>query len=387
MSDTRQTRSKESRAGRAAVRQSPGPRATLKAVATAAGVSVSTASLVFSGHGPVSHATRERVRAAAEVLGYRGPDPRAASLRRGRSGVVACVVEGRLLHAFRDPYAVSVLDGLAAELDAEDLGLLLISQPLEAPERAVDRLAGTAFDALVFLGCGPLANPLVRPVRERGIPIVALGSPVGEGIVVVDVDNRAGMAGAAAYLRDLGHERVATVVLPLATGRQPTGVCTVAGLLAGQLPDAGLPAAPPDTLGRLVGTQAVYGPDCPAVVAPDADIDGGAAAAAALLDLPPGRRPTAILAQSDLLAAGVARAAAERGLRVPEDLSVTGFDGIPMPWWPGVLTTVEQPGAEKGAAAGRAVRALLAGEPAVTQTLPTRLRIGTSTARPPTPAS
>lgn len=358
-------------------------RTHLRDVAARAGVSASTASLVFSGRGPVADATRARVLAAAEELGYRGPDPLASSLRRGRSGVVACVVEGRLLHAFRDPYAVSVLDGLAAELDADDLGLLMISQSPAAPERAVGRLAGTAFDALVFLGCGPLANPLVAPVRARGIPVVALGSPIGAGVVLVDVDNRAAIVAAADHLRGLGHERVATLALPLVPGPQPGGLRTVGELLAAVgTPDLLGGSPPPDTLGRLIGTQEVFGPECPAVVAGDADIDGGAAAADLLLRLPAGRRPTAILAQSDLLAAGVSRAAAQRGLRVPEDLSVTGFDGIPMPWYAGVLTTVEQPGAAKGAAAGRAVRALLAGERVADVTLPTRLRIGTTTAAP-----
>lgn len=358
-------------------------RAHLRDVAARAGVSASTASLVCSGRGPVSETTRARVLAAATELGYRGPDPLASSLRRGRSGVVACVVEGRLLHAFRDPYAVSVLDGLAAELDADDLGLLLVSQSPAAPERAVGRLAGTAFDALVFLGCGPLANPLVAPVRARGVPVVALGSPIGEGVVLVDVDNRAAMIGAAEHLRSLGHERVATLVLPLVPGPQPGGLHTVGDILAAVATPGALDGGPPpDTIGRLTGTQEVFGPHCPAVVAAEADIEGGAAAADLLLRLPAARRPTAILAQSDLLAAGVCRAAAQRGLRVPEDVSVTGFDGIPMPWFAGVLTTVEQPGTEKGATAGRVVRALLAGEDAPSVTLPTRLRIGTTTAAP-----
>ncbi|MCU1556285.1 MAG: LacI family transcriptional regulator, partial [Microbacteriaceae bacterium] len=72
------------------------PRPTLAAVAALAGVSVSTASLAFSGSGPVSPATRARVLAAAETLNYGGPDPRAQSLRRGRSGIIGVVIEDRL---------------------------------------------------------------------------------------------------------------------------------------------------------------------------------------------------------------------------------------------------------------------------------------------------
>ena len=104
------------------------PRVTLRAVADAAGVSTSTASLAFSGKGPVAAETVERVRAAAERLGYAGPDPLASQLRAGRSGVVGVVVEGRLGHAFRDPFAVSVLDGLSQVLDEVPAGILLIAQ-------------------------------------------------------------------------------------------------------------------------------------------------------------------------------------------------------------------------------------------------------------------
>ncbi len=88
-------------------------RPTLKDVAARAAVSVSTASLVFSGKGPVADETAERVRAAADELGYAGPDPVASSLRAGRSGVVAVIVDAPLTMALRDPYAVQVLDGLA----------------------------------------------------------------------------------------------------------------------------------------------------------------------------------------------------------------------------------------------------------------------------------
>ena len=101
------------------------------------------------------------------------------------------------------------------------------------------------------------------------------------------------------------------------------------------------------------------------------------------LGLPPHARPTAIAAQSDLLAVGVVRAAENLGLRVPQAVSVTGFDGIPIDWWPGTLTTVVQPSTGKGEAAGRAVRALLDGGRPGDVTLPTRLRIGTTSGPAP----
>lgn len=347
------------------------PRPTLKAVARRAGVSVSTASLVFSGRGPVSKPTADKVRAAARDLHYLGPDPLASSLRRGRAGVVAVIIEGRLLHAFHDPYAVRVLDGLAAVLDDIPTGMLLMSQDPARPEHAIERLAGTALDATVFLGCGPAANPLVEHLVSRGIPIVALGAPRGPGVVCVDIDNRAASRDLAAHLRGLGHRHLGIVALPTPAG---AGVAPLRTLLDSPFPDVAE---------RARGVADVAGPDVPAIVAPGSDIEAGQSAGATLLSA--ADPPTAIIAQSDLLAAGVLRAAHDLRLRVPRDVSVAGFDGVPLPWWdePGQqLTTVVQPGDAKGAAAGQAVRDLLDGEHPADVTLPTTLRLGSTTAPP-----
>jgi len=102
------------------------PRYTLKDVADRAGVAISTASLVFSGKRHVAQATRERVLKAAADLDYGGPNPLASSLRQGRSGIVGVFAEGRLLNSFSDPFAVSVLDGLAQHLGQNSSGILLI---------------------------------------------------------------------------------------------------------------------------------------------------------------------------------------------------------------------------------------------------------------------
>ena len=150
-------------------------RTTLKRVAERAGVSLSTASLVFSGKGPVSEETAARVRTAATALGYRGPDPVASSLRAGRSGVVAVVVESPLTLALRDPYAVQVLDGLADELGRDGLGLLLLAQDPHDLDELGARTATMAMDAAIFPFCGPSTNPLVETLAGRGIPIIGSG--------------------------------------------------------------------------------------------------------------------------------------------------------------------------------------------------------------------
>ena len=101
-------------------------RATIADVAREAAVSPSTASVVFSGKTPVSDATRQRVLDAAASLGYTGPDPRAASLRRGRSGIVGVVVGSTLNHLFLDPVQRLMMDGLAEAVAPFGAGLLLL---------------------------------------------------------------------------------------------------------------------------------------------------------------------------------------------------------------------------------------------------------------------
>jgi DNA-binding LacI/PurR family transcriptional regulator len=349
------------------------PRPTLRAVAQAAGVSTSTASLAFSGRGSIAPQTVERVHAAAQRLGYAGPDPLASSLRHGRSGVVGVVVEGRLLHAFRDPFAVSVLDGLSQVLDGIPAGMLLIAQPAGNPERAITQLAATALDAVVFSLCGPDSNPAVDHLAARGIPMLADGAPSDPRVVQLALDNRGATAMAARHLRGLGHTRVAHVMMPLAPESR-TGLTS---------PDDVAQAVFVDARDRASGFLDVFGASDLLTTTAVPDVEHGARAARLLLDRPRPQRPTGIVAQSDLLAAGVVRAAEELGLRVPDDLSVTGFDGVDLPWFPGTLTTIDQQGVAKGRRLGALLQRLLDGERPRDELQPTTLRLGTTTAPPP----
>ena len=356
-----------------ATRQAEPRRATLRDVADRAGVSTSTASLVFSGKGPVAEATAERVRRAAAALGFSGPDPLAASLRRGTVGTVAVVVEGPLRYAFRDPFALAVLDGLAEELDTAGRTMLLVAQPVEDPRRAVDQLATQAVDAAVFPLCGLRDNPAVDHLAARGVTMVGSGAPVDPRVVHVLTDEATAMELTTRHVLDLGHTRLAHVSMPLSPG-VATGWVGVAELARAGYPDA---------VGRVQGFRRLAGEDALVVQAADLSVGAGEAAGRLLLDAPPDRRPTAVVCQSDLLAAGVVRAAATLGLGVPRDLSVTGFDGVDVPWLDATLTTVVQPGVEKGRALGAMVRRALDGEPVHDVPFPVTLRVGTTTAPPP----
>ncbi|MFZ6992656.1 substrate-binding domain-containing protein [Curtobacterium sp. RRHDQ66] len=350
-------------------------RPTLAAVARAAGVAASTASLAFSGSGPVSEETRARVLAVAASMGYDGPDPRARSLRRGRSGVIGVVMDERLSDAFRDPVNVLTLDGIAEVAGEAGASLLLVRSPLD-DERGMGPLVDAPMDAVVLVGCNVRVDPAVAVLRRRGIPVVAIEADDIEGAVPIQLDNREGSRRAAAFLRDLGHTDVTVVTLPLDATHQ-----------LGPISDARFAAgAAFTTMERLRGVRGVF-PSCVAIEAGGSSVEAGRVAGESLFG-PDGTRPTAVIAQSDLLAVGVISSALEHGLRVPEDVSVVGFDGIhvddsllhrsPIRQ----LTTLVQPFVQKGQAAARAALAMLEGDAPSGASFRSELRVGDTTAPP-----
>jgi DNA-binding LacI/PurR family transcriptional regulator len=344
-------------------------RATLSDVAARAGVSPSTASIAFSGQGPVSDSTKARVLAAAEELGYTGPDPLARSLRTGRSGIVGALIPRRIGTSFRDPVTIQTLDGLAEELGGGGAGLLLLSELAHESDRL--SLDAAPIDALVLLGCGSASVTVLDVLRRRGVPVITIEGDEGTGVANIDVDNRGGTRVLAEHLRDLGHTDVALVTLSLTTADT---------LLP--LTDEALEAASTVTaVRRVAGARDVF-PGAGGVIAAGSTIADGRDAGRALLDVPPAERPTAIIAQSDLLAAGVVFAALDLGLSVPEDVSVVGFDGIRVDELPMPLTTVEQSAQGKGAAAGRAVVELLDGGHPESRCFPVVFQAGATTAPP-----
>lgn len=347
---------------------STSPRPTLAGVAARAGVSVSTASLVFSGSGPVAAATREKVLAAAAALEYGGPDPTARSLRLGRSGVIAVITEDRLTESFRDPMNLAFLDGVAHAFGDERAGLLVIPRAAD-PETD---LASSPMDAAILLGCSLDIGAAVDVLRRRRIPIVAVEADALDGVLLVDLDNRAATRQGAEHLHALGHRDVAVVTLPLDVAR------TVGPLtLAREQTATGYTARE-----RLAGVRDVY-PGASGLSASGSTIADGYAAGRELLSRDVDR-PTAVVAQSDLLALGVLRAAEELGLDVPGDVSILGFDGVRLDEAaPHRLTTLVQPAVEKGEAAAAAVFAALGGEHPDPVLLRCVLRVGTTTGPAP----
>jgi len=347
-------------------------RPTLSAVAALAGVSVSTASLAFSGLGPVSTSTRERVLAAAESLEYAGPDPRARSLRQGRSGIIAAVLEETVLQAFRDPVMIAFLDGIAQEIAQSGHSLLLVPEVREHPSLRPTALESATMDAVVLMGCSPHVQRAIELTRRRLIPIVSLGNTPFSDVLSVTLDDQPATATLGQHLKSLGHRRVSVVMLPIEESRDR-------GPLTSQWESRAAITTP---IHRLRGAREVF-PLLDAVVTSGSLIDEGLLAGRKLLARPEAQRPTAIIAQSDLLAAGVIRAAQELGLHVPGDVSVVGFDGIRLD---NVishdLTTMVQPAAEQGATAGRMVLSMLADEQPEAACFTSEFHLGNTTGAP-----
>lgn len=369
-------------------------RATIADVARAAQVSPSTASVVFSGKAPVTEATRTRVLDAAASLGYTGPDPRAAALRRGSSGIVGVVFEEHLGAAFRDPVKAMMMDGLAEGVASLGAGLLLLRDDAglggadaglggadagtegngtgdSRPGSFLPSLRSVPLDAVVLVGCSGRLTASLDAVRARGIPVVVIEGDAGPGVPRVDLDNRGAQRNAARHLYALGHQNVVVVTRPFDAARWT-------GWLA---PDDTRTPVVDVTRERLAGARDVF-PGARVYAAGASLIDEGLAAGRVIL-AEAGLRPTAVIAQSDLLAAGIVRAAEELGLSVPGDVSVTGFDGVTVDGFaPYELTTLVQPAAEKGRAAGEIVTRMIAGSDAASLSFTCSFRPGNTTGAP-----
>ncbi|WP_345000871.1 LacI family DNA-binding transcriptional regulator [Tsukamurella soli] len=325
-------------------------RVTLVQVAAAAGVSLSTASLAFGEGKPISPGTRAKVLAAAGRLGYQGPDPRGRSLRSGRTGIIGVQVDAHVARAFRDPVVIGILEGITDALADTTTAVLLLPDTLDDAG-----LHAAPVDGVVAAGCSPHLQRLRDVMGRRSVPVVTAGNQVDDQ-GCVGIENAAATVQLARHLHGLGHRRIAIVALP-----------------PSQVGDA-----------RVAGACEVF-PDAEIVCATDSTIDAGWAATRDLLERgtlrADGGGATAVIAQSDLLAAGVIRAAEAAGLHVPRDLSVTGFDGIAIDGFDSHrLTTIRQHITEQGRRAAEAVLATLdEGAPLPRITVPVELVLGDTT--------
>ncbi len=304
-------------------------RVTISDVASAAGVSKTAVSFAFNNPERLGQATLERVLGVAADLGYT-PHPAARALSMRRSGTIGVLIPQRLSAVFANPFLSELIQGLGELCEEHDLTLLLVP-PLDGSLEGAIRQASV--DGFISLGLTPDDRAL--EVLDRiGIPTVLVDSVESPNHPSVNVDDEGGARAAARHLIGLGHRDLAVIGLPPTRAHvrnTPTAARRMAGYDAA-IKEAGAPE--PFTVTAGISTHA-------GMRAFDA--------------LPKGRRrPTAVLAMSDMAAIGVMSAAAAAGLGVPADLSVVGFDDIPVAAWTNPpLTTVRQPIVEKGRLAAR----------------------------------
>jgi DNA-binding LacI/PurR family transcriptional regulator len=313
-------------------------RSTLVEIAADAGVSVSAVSKVLNGRTDVAAGTRARIASLLRQHGYQVPS-------RLGFGVVDLLIAD--LHS---PWAEELLRGTMEA--ANEAGTSVIASTVHSPQEFADWL-----DRATNRGTDGPRRPPAR------IPLVAIDPPVepGDAIRSVGTTNWQGGMTATRHLIELGHRRIAII-------GGPPGLWSSRARLDGY---------------RAALQAAGLGADEDLIRQDSFSVSGGRAQAGQLLSLP--QPPTAVVAGNDGQAFGVLQALGERGLRAPDDLSVVGFDDVPVASWAmPALTTVRQPLAAMAATAFRMLRsdpATAAGEPHHIE-LATTLVIRESTAPP-----
>ena len=351
-------------------------RVTLQTIADRVGVSRMTVSNAFSRPDQLSAELRRVILAAADALGYTGPDPSARALARGTTGAIGVLLTDSLQYAFTDEVATSLLAAITAEFAPTGMALTLLTS---TPHGDLLPARDVPMDAALVYSC-EASSVSAEWLKKRRLPLVFIDNAPVKGYSSVNIDDRGGARAAAQHLVDLGHRRVAIVTAQHDT---PTGVVPVVGRLSGSNTAAS----------RMDGWLDVLKPlgIAPSVVnAGHSREEAGFAAAEVLFAGVESARPTAVLCFSDVIAAGVMRHAEDRGLKVPADLSVVGYDDALLarrtrpP-----LTTVHQDVSLKGRSAAAALTAAIKrsrrGDPPRARhiVLPTLLIVRASTAPPP----
>jgi LacI family transcriptional regulator len=306
---------------------------TITAIAQEAGVSVPTVSRVVNGRSDVSPTTRARIEELLHQYGYR----RRSTRRRESADLIDLV-----FNDLDSPWAVEIIRGVEEVAHAAAVGTVVsaIHRRSTSTRQWLENLRARASDGVILV-LSNLQPTHQAELRRLNVPMVVV-DPAGVptlDVPTIGATNWAGGLAATEHLLSLGHVRIGFIAGP------PRLLCSRARLDGYR---AGLEAASIELNPELVRQGDFYH-------------ESGFQGAAALLDLPD--PPTAIFAASDQMAFGVYEAVRQRGLRIPDDVSVVGFDDLPEARWASPpLTTVRQPLAEMGMLAARTVLRLAQGE-------------------------
>jgi DNA-binding LacI/PurR family transcriptional regulator len=291
----------------------------MRDIAERTGLSQSTVSRVLSGAPtvvPISEDSRERVLAAAKEMQYR-PNP----LARGLRGASTMLL-GLIVREITDPFFAGAIEAVTVEAAQRGYNVVLGAAHARADEAIAlwGVLEARHCDAILLLGDMRDQPRVLADLAAASVPVVALwqGSEPSE-VAAVSVDNAAGIRAVLDHLVGLGHRRIAFV----------------GGVRLGDIEERH------DAFIEHMADLGIAVPEGHALSGPN-DVPAGVAAFHRLAELPD--PPTAVVASSDVLATGLLRGAAERGVRVPDDMSITGFDDIPQAAYTiPSLTTVRMP--------------------------------------------
>ena len=337
---------------------SPLKKPTIRVVAAKAGVAVSTVSRYLNDNS-VSVPMKAHLSRVIEGLGYK-PSRTARNLSLGLKGCIGVVVD-----SIQDPWFTQLLTGMEEELQSRDISLMLLSLELRDtydPAIALEWIDERRVDGLIIAKCHRRDKPLVNAALDAQLPIVAVApDETLSDVAVLRADNIGAGRTLGAHLADLGHTRVAFAGGPSVSVESRH---RLQGLRE-ELESRGIRMRKEDVCFR-------------------ASYDAEEGAAYAQTFLKPSTRPTAVVLGSDALAIGFIRAAQQRGIQIPRQLSVAAFDGIPegARSWPG-LTTMAQPMRDMGRdACRRLFTAMGAAEKRAVEQYSMTLVVRESTARP-----
>jgi DNA-binding LacI/PurR family transcriptional regulator len=353
-------------------------RVTLQTVADEVGVSRATVSNAYNRPDQLSPALRDRIFLAAARLGYGGPDAAARMLRTGRMRSIGLLFTEDLRYVFNDPDTMLFMQGVAETSALAGSGLMLLPVPpgMDIADTAVRSVATDGH--LVFSVDD--RHPAVHALVAAGRPMVTIDEPdLGDRTSFVGIDDRRGAQLACAHLIELGHRRLGVLLGRLSSGAEAAGPVdaeqesTITLRIARQRVDGYRDAF--RAAGLDPGELVLW-------AAGGNDPDSARSATGPFLTAHPDI--SGLLCFSDQLAIGASQAAQRLGKRVPDDLSIVGFDDVPRAaTWDPPLTTIRQPLVDKGRAAADLLLELIAGRPPRRIELPIELVVRASSAPPP----
>jgi LacI family transcriptional regulator, galactose operon repressor len=303
---------------------------TLEDIARLSGSSRSTVSRVINGDSNVSDATREKVMEVIREVNFQ-PNLAARGLAMGRVSVVGLVIPMGVSAIFTDPFFPLLIQGVSSGCNAKDYSVMLWLAEPDYERRMISRIMYNGLVDGVIVSSMLMDDPIVKTLAESKLPFILIGRhPCNDAISYVDLDNQKSASDAVSYLLDMGRQRVATI-------SGPRNMIVGQDRLQGYKNALAQHAMPLDE--RLI-------------VEGNFTEEGGYRAMQSLLKI----KPDAVFVASDSMAMGAMQAIQEKGLRIPHDVAVIGFDDIASSCRSTpTLSTVRQPIQEMGAKAAEVI--------------------------------